>query len=91
MWVRFSEDELAALKRILTNAACSNELLEVEARLNFYENAKNERFRKAVPTNTELEVDEDAVVSESDEGAFVMCWAWVSNDAAGIETENEDE
>jgi hypothetical protein len=30
------------------------------------------------------------VVSRSDEGAYVMCWVWVSNEDAGIE-EPEDE
>ncbi|MDK9702414.1 MAG: hypothetical protein OEL20_04690 [Sulfuritalea sp.] len=37
----------------------------------------------------ELEVDAPAVVSHSDEGAYVMGWIWVSNEAAGILSNSE--
>lgn len=33
----------------------------------------------------ELEFDDDAVVSSSDEGAYVMAWKWVDKDEAGID------
>ena len=40
----------------------------------------------------ELEVDDSALVSESDHGAYVMAWLWVYNEQAGIKTdEGEDE
>lgn len=39
----------------------------------------------------EIEVDNPVVLSESDEGAYVMAWVWVSNDDAGIEGGNAEE
>lgn len=38
-----------------------------------------------------IEVDEGSILSESDEGAYVMAWVWVSNEDMGIGTEDEDE
>lgn len=40
----------------------------------------------------EIEVDSTAVISESDDGgAYVMAWLWVSNEEAGIESEDSEE
>ena len=36
----------------------------------------------------ELEVDDNAIISESTGGAYVMAWAWV-DDEAGAEDEDE--
>lgn len=30
----------------------------------------------------DIDMDENAVVSQSDEGAYVAAWIWVSNEAA---------
>lgn len=30
----------------------------------------------------DIDMDQDAVVSQSDEGAYVAAWIWVSNEAA---------
>jgi len=40
---------------------------------------KNERFVSAVRSslNDDFEMDEDPIVSPSEEGAFVMVWRWV--------------
>jgi hypothetical protein len=38
----------------------------------------------------DLEFDDDAAVSlGDDDGAYVMCWKWVSSEAAGIPSRNE--
>lgn len=40
----------------------------------------------------ELEVDGDAIVSESaDGGAYVMAWLWVSDEDAGVERDEEED
>lgn len=39
--------------------------------------------------NDECEIDDIAIVSEGDDGAFVSAWVWVSNSEAGIETCSE--
>ncbi len=43
-----------------------------------------EAFRSAVETDDELEVDDDAIISRGDDGAFVMTWTYISNAEAGI-------
>lgn len=49
-------------------------------------------YRAAVPTREgELEVDPNAIVSVSDDGgAYVAAWVWVTDDQAGIETEEDE-
>jgi hypothetical protein len=45
--------------------------------------AKDERYRKAATelwANDNLEVDQDATVSEGEDGAWVHAWVWVSKD-----------
>jgi hypothetical protein len=37
-----------------------------------------------------LEVDPKTIVSDSEEGAYVMAWLWVSNEAAGVAPGGED-
>lgn len=39
----------------------------------------------------EVTFDHDAVVSRSDDGAYVQAWCWVSNSEAGIETNDNTE
>ena len=39
----------------------------------------------------EFDVDDCPVVSQCDEGAYVMVWRWVSNKSAGIEKEDESD
>lgn len=38
----------------------------------------------------ELEVDDLTIVSRSDSGAYVQCWMWVSNEEAGIATDDDE-
>lgn len=50
----------------------------------------NKAFIDAAQDQTregELEVDDSAIVSASDDGAYVMAWLWVENADAGIKTE----
>lgn len=42
-------------------------------------------------TDEDVVIDQDAVVSRADEGAYVMAWVWVTNDEAGIQESDEEE
>ena len=47
--------------------------------------ARWDAYRAGVDADDELEVDDDALVSEGDDnGAFVLTWTWVTKTAAGI-------
>jgi hypothetical protein len=97
-WICFTQEEIVALRRILaTTPAFPAEVVKIQARLDQYTSAEttDARFRDAAfdivaPTEGDFDHDDCAVVSRSDEGAYVMCWVWVSNEDAGIE-EPEDE
>jgi hypothetical protein len=85
LWVNLDLDELS-----------TRGLEYVQARVKHMredeENPLTRVYRAHVPDLREgdLEVDENAVVSMSeDDGAYVMCWKWVSNEDAGIETPEE--
>lgn len=51
---------------------------------------KADKYRDAMMTRAEegtLECDPDAVVSESDGGAYVMTWSWVGDEEIGEDRE----
>lgn len=98
MWIRFDDDQLAALKRVLNHADVAGAEGHADAailfeRIAFYEHptANDQQFRDGVETDDELEMDDDAVTSISNEGGWVMTWTWVTNEEAGIEEEVEEE
>lgn len=96
MWMQLDEKQIAALTRICTHAEVAGPEGHADAqvileRIAWYNapGANVQAFRDAVKTSDKLEVDPDAVTSLGDEGAFVMTWAYVTNEEAGI-TEDDD-
>ncbi|HIV77298.1 MAG TPA: hypothetical protein H9899_07220 [Candidatus Sphingomonas excrementigallinarum] len=94
MWIQFDEKQLEALTRLVNHAEVAGPEGHADAeiireRIAWYNapDANDQRYRDAVQTNNELEMDDDAVTSVGDEGAFVMTWTYVSNEEAGIEDE----
>jgi len=80
LWVNLDLDELS-----------TRGLEYVQARVRHMQqdeqNPLTQAYRAHVPDLREgdLEVDDNAVVSMGeDDGAYVMCWKWVSNEDAGI-------
>lgn len=43
-------------------------------------NNKLQKIDSKAFTNEELVVDSDAIVSQSQQGAYVQCWLWVENE-----------
>lgn len=85
-WVCFTRGEMALLKdyleagRLLTEDETSLLLNRIDTYL--APEAKNPRYRAAAQDlpfvrDGECEIDDHAVVSASDEGAYVMAWVWV--------------
>lgn len=55
-----------------------------------YQKKYLDHARKNIQINGELEFDDDAAVSISDDGgAYVMCWKWIRDEEAGIERDQE--
>ena len=100
-WISFSNEEVAMLRRLLAYVEGSTdrdtEISLIRAKLDLYEapETKDQRFRDAAEGQSwvrdgECEIDDHAVVSSSDEGAYVMAWVWASNADAGIEDCDHD-
>lgn len=53
--------------------------------------AHRDRYSVHPWTDGDIDIDEDAMVSQGDDGAYVMMWGWVSNENAGLEVEDEDD
>ena len=90
-WFCFTQAEQEQLFRILYNAdpRLNTEVEAIRERLQHYlsEGALNQAYRNAAEDQSyvregEVEVDDKAVVSESDEGAYVMGWIWVPREDA---------
>lgn len=60
-----TDDHLKVLRQAAQAAQCA-----------LPENAHWAAIRESVKTSDDLEVDDDAVVSVGDGGAFVQAWAW---------------
>ena len=99
MWLRLDDNDAAFLvdllnrelkERLHIDDTGVQKLQVIFDRLNEEPDPDLSAFIGAVDTSDDLEVDADAVISRSDEGAFVMSWSWVSNEQAGIE-DNDDE
>jgi hypothetical protein len=43
----------------------------------------------ADPSDDDIEIDDDPLFSDTDDGVWVSGWLWVSNTAAGIESEDD--
>lgn len=94
-WVSLSNEEMAMLRRLLAyveeNTDRDTEIGLIRAKLDQYESpeSKDQRFRDAAQGQSwvrdgECEIDDHAVVSGSDEGAYVMAWVWASREDAGL-------
>ena len=100
MWINLSEEDIARLRSALRSTALSDpdKSMELHERLQLDEEERSdpkneawiERARElhTFGSSDSREVDEAAVVSPSDEGAYVMMWGWVSNGDMGIEEED---
>jgi hypothetical protein len=82
MWINLDEQQLRLLQQRVP---------ELHARIQWRDADQEKFFRAACEhSNDDIEFDPDAVVSQGDDGAFVMAWYWVSNDDAGIEEEDDE-
>lgn len=82
LWVCLSPDDRAALDRICDDYASVEDVAKVKAALAKYDAALDERFVDAARhlefiRDGECEIDDSAVVSHSEDGAYVMAWVWV--------------
>lgn len=85
----------AALSFIRSDRRCEALAAAIEAVESAHGNdPETVTFREAAGAeyaNDEVEIDDDAMISRSDNGAFVQAWVWVSNEEAGVEGESDEE
>jgi hypothetical protein len=53
--------------------------------------AAEERYLSCGPTDGDIDIDSDAVVSDSDEGAYVMLWGWIRNEDVGLPGSDDED
>lgn len=94
-WISFSNEELDMLRKLLAyveeNTDRDTEIGLIRAKIDQYTSpdSKDQRYRDAAAQQSwvrdgECEIDDHAVVSGSDEGAYVMAWVWASREDAGL-------
>lgn len=82
LWICLTPDEQIALSAMCNDEASAEQRKQVLDRLLHYEGTQDERFVEAARNlsfmrDGECEVDDHATVSDSEDGAYVMAWAWV--------------
>ncbi|TZG36576.1 hypothetical protein [Agrobacterium sp. B1(2019)] len=84
MWINLNAEEISLILTFMPDSS-------VAKKLRAPVDPDDQAFLNAVETSDDLEVDPDAVVSRSEDGAFVMSWIWVSNVDAGVDPAPVDE
>lgn len=84
MWINLTAEEISLILTFMPDSS-------VAKKLRAPVDPDDQAFLNAVETSDDLEVDPDAVVSRSEDGAFVMSWIWVSNVDAGVDPAPVDE
>lgn len=92
MWIQFTDDEVKTIIETQTMdvqalAKKMQERLDEESSLKCFKDAAH----SAHHLDGECEIDDDAVVSDSEAGAYVQAWIWVSNEEAGIPDPEDEE
>lgn len=93
-WISFSNEELGMLRKLLAyveeNTDRDTEVGLIRAKIDQYTSpeSKDQRYRDAAAQQSwvrdgECEIDDHAVTSCSDEGAYVMAWVWAGREDAG--------
>lgn len=101
MWINFDAQQLEALKRITAHTDIASpeghaDAALIQERIAHYEDGAQRDLpyiavARALPfaRTGECEIDEDAAVSASDDGAYVMAWVWVTREDAGITDDDQ--
>jgi len=100
MWVNLTEYELLVVKQALNAATMGaglpspshaqpvldriEELEKEDPDDQAFRDAHRERYSSHPWTDGDIDIDDDAMVSRGDEGAYVMMWGYVRNEDAGI-------
>jgi hypothetical protein len=97
-YIRLPPDALKALPALLRTAGFTEAAEKVEEQFRnndcrgreaYIEAARDIYFNEGDDYRTE--VDDDTIVSGSEEGAYVMAWCWVPKTDAGLDETDEDE
>ncbi|WP_169833234.1 hypothetical protein [Sphingomonas panacis] len=96
MWINLDVPQLEALKRILAHAEIGSAERRADTglirqRIAHYEGGAQRELTYIAAARDlpfaragECEIDDDAVVSASDDGAYVMAWVWVTREEPAI-------
>lgn len=96
MWIHFDESELALVKDALRYAIQNNRagamtlLDHIEEKVSIFDADDPYRAAAQEKATDELEIDDDAIVSEGgDPGAWVHAWIWITDGEAGVDRDEE--
>lgn len=102
MAIHLNETEIATIVELLRShgkvgmlggtTPAAAEMLEA-LQVKMQEGGNDNAYRRAAFNDhgdDECEIDDDAVVSVGDGGAFVMAWLWITDDEAGIDGEGNE-
>lgn len=86
--VRLSDEEWAHITTKLHKGSVEERALAEKIEQARTSTTEDQAFMDATDTDYSedgrIEIDNDAVISRSEDGAYVQAWAWVANDRAGV-------
>jgi hypothetical protein len=94
MWFQFSDEDASVAIKALERAGAMDLAWKLRERQEATTSGDWEDIRQQASEeherDGECEIDDDAVVSASDKGAYVMAWVWVDGDTEVIEGEGDE-
>jgi len=101
MWINLSDEEVESIRQAnLVSMKATGGLVGCGLMLKRIAESQVEnnsdlhrKYREAISSiDGKMEIDDDAIVSiGADDGAYIMAWVWVTNEDAGIESEDEED
>lgn len=84
MWIRLNKREISLILKSIPKGKLAT-ILKASPHPN------TKAYADAVPTNDELEVDSDTLISPGENGAYVMSWVWIYDYQAGLNNDSKDD
>lgn len=93
MWTTFDRTELARLRDVLREAGHEDLARKAAESIDLHSSEDAAAFVEAAAEQSHDVVyfDDEVALERSDDGAFVLCWLWVSNDEAGLPDPDDQE
>lgn len=95
MWIPWSDEEAAKVETALRTAGMTAEADKIKGELAFRQSPQQEVLKQALAerytqfSDGDIDIDDKVAISESDDGAYVLAWLWLTNEEMGVDSDED--